>query len=69
MSPHRATTLSHLHAALPDLAAEARARALEFEDVRRLPADFADKLKRAGASPPTSPPTNSRGAYAAASTA
>jgi alkylation response protein AidB-like acyl-CoA dehydrogenase len=49
MAPHRATSLSHLHAALPDLAAEARSRALEFEEKRRLPADFTDKLKRAGA--------------------
>ena len=49
MSPHRATSLAHLHAALPDLAAEAGARALEFEEKRKLAPDFADKLKRAGA--------------------
>lgn len=37
------------HTALPGLAAEARDRAVEIEAARRLPADFATKLKRAGA--------------------
>jgi alkylation response protein AidB-like acyl-CoA dehydrogenase len=41
--------MDHLRSALPDLAAEAKARALEFEDKRRLAPDFSDKLKRAGA--------------------
>ena len=43
-----ASSIDHLLSALPDLAAEARARALEFEESRRLAPDFADKLKRAG---------------------
>jgi alkylation response protein AidB-like acyl-CoA dehydrogenase len=33
---------------LPDLAAEARARSVEFEERRRLAPDFVDKLRRAG---------------------
>jgi indole-3-acetate monooxygenase len=43
------TRLSDLLAALPELAAEAKARSGEFEGHRRLAPDFADKLKRAGA--------------------
>ncbi len=42
------SSIDGLLAALPDLAAEARARALEFEESRRLAPDFTDKLKRAG---------------------
>ena len=42
------TSLPDLWAALPELAAEARARATEFEARRSLPPDFADRLKRAG---------------------
>jgi alkylation response protein AidB-like acyl-CoA dehydrogenase len=45
----RPGTMRHLRSALPDLAAEARARAIEFERQRKLSADFTDKLKRAGA--------------------
>ena len=33
---------------LPQLAAEARSRAVEFETARRIAPDFADKLKQAG---------------------
>jgi len=44
----RASSIDGLLAALPDLAAEARARSVEFEQGRRLAPDFADKLKRAG---------------------
>ena len=43
-----ASAIDYLLAALPDLAAEARARSDEFEEDRRLAPDFADKLKRAG---------------------
>ncbi len=43
-----ASSIDDLLAALPDLAAEARARSLEFEECRRLAPDFTDKLKRAG---------------------
>jgi alkylation response protein AidB-like acyl-CoA dehydrogenase len=49
MSEPQFKTLRSLQAALPDLAAEARTRAVEFEDKRKLAPDFADKLKRAGA--------------------
>jgi alkylation response protein AidB-like acyl-CoA dehydrogenase len=42
-------SLRRLQAALPDLAAEARARAGEFEAARRLAPDFALKLKRCSA--------------------
>ncbi|MET0849503.1 MAG: acyl-CoA dehydrogenase family protein [Candidatus Rokuibacteriota bacterium] len=42
------TTLRDLDAMLPELAAEARARAVEFEARRSLAADFTDRLKRAG---------------------
>ena len=42
------TSLHDLRAALPELAAEARARSTEFEVRRSLPPDFADRLKRAG---------------------
>lgn len=41
-------TLSGLRGALPDLAEEARARATEFESLRKLAPDFANRLKRAG---------------------
>jgi alkylation response protein AidB-like acyl-CoA dehydrogenase len=40
--------LRALWSALPDLASEAQGRSLEFEQCRRLPPDFTDKLKRAG---------------------
>lgn len=43
------TAIGDLRAALPDLAAEARARATEFEALRKLAPDFADKLKQSGA--------------------
>ena len=43
------TSLIDLHAALPELAAEARARSTEFEAHHRLASDFVDRLKRAGA--------------------
>lgn len=49
MSPHSSRSISHLLSSLPDLAAEARARSLEFEESRKLAMDFAGKLKRAGA--------------------
>lgn len=49
MSEQRSTRLHALLSALPDLAAEARARSLEFEERRKLAPDFTDKLKRAGA--------------------
>ena len=42
------TLLRDLRAALPDLAGEARARSAEFEELRKLAPDFADKLRRAG---------------------
>ena len=42
-------TMQHLRSGLADLAAEARARATEFERARKLAPEFADKLKRAGA--------------------
>ena len=42
------TSLRDLWAALPELAAEARARATEFEARRSLAPDFTDRLKRAG---------------------
>ena len=38
----------HLFQALPELAAEARTRAVEFEDNRQISVDFVAKLKRAG---------------------
>ena len=41
-------SLSELRAALPDLAAEARSRSVEFESLRRLAPDFIAKLKQAG---------------------
>ena len=41
-------SLSDLRAALPDLAAEAKARSVEFEERRRIAPDFAEKLRRAG---------------------
>ena len=47
--PRGPLSLSDLQAALPDLAAEARARAVEFEERRSLAPDFIDKLKGAGA--------------------
>ncbi|HEY6513580.1 MAG TPA: acyl-CoA dehydrogenase family protein [Burkholderiaceae bacterium] len=43
------TPIDALRAALPDLAGEARARATEFEQQRRISPDFVDKLMRAGA--------------------
>ena len=43
------TAIGDLRAALPDLGAEARARATEFEALRKLAPDFADKLKQSGA--------------------
>jgi hypothetical protein len=46
--PASPTSISHLWCVLPDLAAEARARAAEFEQCRKLAPDFADKLRRAG---------------------
>jgi alkylation response protein AidB-like acyl-CoA dehydrogenase len=49
MLDRRSLTIRSLQAALPELTAEARARSLEFESLRRLPADFTDKLKRFGA--------------------
>mgnify|MGYP001351029903 CR=1 FL=1 len=39
----------HLFQALPELAAEARTRAVEFEDNRQISVDFVAKLKQAGA--------------------
>lgn len=42
-------TIHDLRSALPDLAAEARARSREFEESRKLASNFVDKLKRAGA--------------------
>ena len=47
MSDRRVTTISDLQSALPELLAEARERSLEFEKLRKLAPDFADKLKRA----------------------
>lgn len=44
-----ATSMDRLLAALPELAAEASARATEFETTRKLAADFVDRLKAAGA--------------------
>ena len=41
-------SLSDLMAALPDLAAEAKSRSVEFEELRRLAPDFVSKLKQAG---------------------
>jgi alkylation response protein AidB-like acyl-CoA dehydrogenase len=49
MSKQQFVTMRTLQAALPDLAAEARARSVEFERQRKLSPDFADTLKRAGA--------------------
>jgi alkylation response protein AidB-like acyl-CoA dehydrogenase len=49
MSGQRSTGIGDLLPGLPDLAAEARARSLEFEESRKLAQDFTDKLKRAGA--------------------
>jgi alkylation response protein AidB-like acyl-CoA dehydrogenase len=49
MSNSRTPSYRDLAVALPDLAAEARARSLEFEERRKLAPDFADKLIRAGA--------------------
>ena len=46
--PASSPSISDLWSALPDLAAEARARSLEFEEHRKLAPDFADKLKRVG---------------------
>jgi alkylation response protein AidB-like acyl-CoA dehydrogenase len=43
------TSLGNLRSALPELAAEARARSVEFEESRKLAPDFVDKLRRAGA--------------------
>lgn len=40
--------LAALKSALPDLAAEARRRALEFEELRQLPDDYVARLKAAG---------------------
>ncbi len=41
-------SLSELRAALPDLAAEAKSRSVEFEALRRLAPDFVARLKQAG---------------------
>lgn len=41
-------SIRDLQVVLPDLAAEARTRSVEFEERRGLAPDFADKLKRAG---------------------
>jgi len=41
-------SLTELRAALPDLAAEAKSRSVEFEAQRRLAPDFVDRLKQAG---------------------
>ncbi len=49
MSHMHRPTLSDLQAILPDFAQEARERSGEFERNRRVSADFADRLKRAGA--------------------
>ena len=46
--PASSTPIGGLRSALPDLAAEARARSVEFEQRRRLAPDFVDKLRRAG---------------------
>ena len=46
--PANLTSISDLWSTLPDLAAEARARSLEFEECRKLAPDFVDKLRRAG---------------------
>ena len=46
--PASPTSISDLWSALPDLATEARARSLEFEEHRKLAPDFVDKLRRAG---------------------
>ena len=43
------TSIETLRAALPELAGEARSRAGEFEQLRRIAPDFVDKLSRAGA--------------------
>jgi alkylation response protein AidB-like acyl-CoA dehydrogenase len=45
----RSPTLRDFKSAIPELAAEAKARSLEFEAQRKLSSDFADTLKRAGA--------------------
>jgi alkylation response protein AidB-like acyl-CoA dehydrogenase len=42
------TPIDHLRSALPDLAAEARARSVQFEERRKLAPDFVDKLRHAG---------------------
>jgi alkylation response protein AidB-like acyl-CoA dehydrogenase len=47
--PASTSSISDLWSALPDVAAEAKARSLEFEERRRLAPDFVDKLRRAGA--------------------
>jgi alkylation response protein AidB-like acyl-CoA dehydrogenase len=44
-----ASARAGLNAALPDLAAEARARSLEFEEGRYLAPDFVERLKAVGA--------------------
>jgi len=46
--PAKPTSISDLWSALPDLAAEARTRSLEFEERRKLAPNFVDKLSRAG---------------------
>ena len=46
--PANLTSINDLWSTLPDLAAEARARSLEFEECRKLAPDFVDKLRRAG---------------------
>ena len=46
--PASPASISDLWSALPDLASEARARSLEFEERRKLSPDFVDKLRRAG---------------------
>jgi indole-3-acetate monooxygenase len=49
MSAQRSSRIRDLLPELSDLAAEARARSLEFEEIRKLAPDFVTKLKRAGA--------------------
>lgn len=46
--PATPTSIGDLRSVLPELATEARARAIEFEEGRKLTPDFVDKLRRAG---------------------
>ena len=48
MNKPAGNALDQLKTAIPELADEARARAEEFEQLRKIPSDFVSKLQAAG---------------------